>query len=360
MQGGVPMEDWTNKVSNPLQIGGIETSILDNGPGKGTRVAWVNTGAGLRYRVVIDRGLDIADAFYNAHSLAWISHLGITGPMPAGYQGVEWLKGFGGGLLTTCGLDHVGGPESDEHGDRGLHSQFSGLPATLESIIQPDPRLGHLDMSITGVVRQSQPLGMQLVLKRTISSRLGEPWIAIRDEVVNHGNTPAPHMLLYHMNLGWPLVDEGVDICWNGLWTSREGESNAKIFREGSPFRKGQPPLQDHVGGGEEAAFIDVRADETGMCRCGIHNPKIGVALAIEFNKQQLPWLTNWQHWGPGEYVVGLEPGTHPPVGQSQARKNGSLIMLQPGERRSYALRVRVLDTPGAIDEFLQTTTPRV
>lgn len=360
MQGGLPMDEWTNKVSNPLQIGGIETAVLDDGPGKGTRVAWVNTGTGLRYKVVIDRGLDIADAFYNAHGLAWISHLGITGPPPAGYQGVEWLRGFGGGLLTTCGLDHVGGPESDEHGDRGLHSQFSGLPATLESIIQPDPRLGRLDMSITGVVKQSQPLGMQLVLKRTISSRLGEPWVEIRDEVANHGNTPAPHMLLYHMNLGWPLVDEGVDICWNGPWTSREGEHNAKIFREGSPFRKGAPPLPDHVGGGEEAAFIDVRADETGRCRCGIHNPKIGIALAIEFNKQQLPWLTNWQHWGPGEYVVGLEPGTHPPVGQSRARKDGTLIMLQPGERRNYVVRVRILDTPGAIDEFLQTTTPSV
>lgn len=348
--------DWIDKISNPLQVGGIETAVLDNGAGRGTRIAWVNTGAGLRYKVVIDRGLDIADAQYNAHNLAWISDVGITAPAPRPYRGIEWLHGFGGGLITTCGLDHVGGPESDATGDRGLHSQYSGIPATIESIIQPDPAAGRLDMRITGVVKQSQPLGTQLTLKRTISSRLGEAAIHVDDEVINTGNTPAPHMLLYHMNLGWPLVDEGVDICWQGSWTSREGTENATIFREGSPFKKGKPPLKDHRGGGEEAAFIDIEPDTHGICHCGIHNPQLGIALAITFKKSQLPWMTNWQHWGPGEYVVGLEPGTHPPIGQAQAREDGTLIMLQPNERRQYGVTLRVHDHPDDVGRFFQRT----
>ncbi|SEK19098.1 DUF4432 family protein [Parapedobacter koreensis] len=350
------MGDWKDKLSNPLQVGGIETAILDNGPGKGTRIAWINTGTGLRYKVIIDRGLDIAEAFYNAHGLAWISHQGVTAPRSGGYRGIEWLNAFGGGLVTTCGLDHVGGPESDEYGERGLHSQFSGLSATIESIVQPDLLTGRLDMHITGIVKQSQPLGAQLVLKRTISGKLGESTIRIQDEVVNYGNIPAPHMLLYHINLGWPLVDEGVDICWKGPWTSREGDDKARIFREGQPFRKGRPPLADHVGDGEEAAFIDVEADAEGTCLCGIHNPELGIALTVAFEKAQLPWLTNWQHWGPGEYVVGLEPGTHPPIGQSQARSDGSLIFLQPKERRDYGVTIQVLDQPADIAAFLRVT----
>ena len=70
--------NWKDKISNPAQLGGIETSVLDNGLGRGTRIAWINTGTGLRYKVVIDRAMDIADAFYNQHSLAWINQLGIT------------------------------------------------------------------------------------------------------------------------------------------------------------------------------------------------------------------------------------------------------------------------------------------
>ena len=354
--GNGNVTDWAEKISNPLQVGGIETAVLDNGAGRGTRIAWVNTGAGLRYKVVIDRGLDIADAQYNADSLAWISHLGVIAPAARPYRGIEWLQGFGGGLLTTCGLDHVGGPESDATGERGLHSQYSGIPATIESIIQPDPAAGLLDMQITGVIKQSQPLGAQLTLRRTIAGRLGEAVIRIDDEVINTGNIPAPHMLLYHMNLGWPLVDEGVDICWQGAWTSREGDDKARIFREGLPFKKGKPPLQDHVGSGEEAAFVDIAADSDGLCHCGIHNRRLGMALVIEFKKSELPWMTNWQHWGPGEYVVGIEPGTHPPIGQSRARQNGSLIMLQPNERRHYGITVRIHDQPNAIARFLQQT----
>lgn len=356
MIGNDKVPDWAEKISNPIQIGGIETAILDNGAGRGTRIAWVNTGAGLRYKVVVDRGLDIADAHYNAHSLAWISDVGVTAPSTRPYRGIEWLHAFGGGLLTTCGLDHIGGPESDEHGERGLHSQYSGIPAIIESIIQPDPSVGRLDMQITGVIKQSQPLGMQLTLRRTISSRLGDAAIRIDDEVINTGNTPAPHMLLYHMNLGWPLVDAGADICWNGPWTSREGSEKAKIFKEGAPFQKGKPPLADHVGSGEEAAFINIASDMDDMCHCGIHNPQLGIAMAITFKKTQLPWMTNWQHWGPREYVVGLEPGTHPPIGQSQARREGSLITLQPNERRQYGITVRVHNNSNDIARFLQQT----
>ena len=58
-------ESWCDKIGNIQQIGGIETSVLDNGPACGSQIAWVNTGSGLRYKVVIDRCLDIMDAFYN-------------------------------------------------------------------------------------------------------------------------------------------------------------------------------------------------------------------------------------------------------------------------------------------------------
>src|SRR3546814_8815171 len=144
--GNGNVTDWAEKISNPLQVGGIETAVLDNGAGRGTRIAWVNTGAGLRYKVVIDRGLDIADAQYNADSLAWISHLGVIAPAASPYSGIEWLQGFGGGLLTTCGLDHVGGPESDATGDRGRHSQYRGHQANIEYTLHPAIAAGQLDI----------------------------------------------------------------------------------------------------------------------------------------------------------------------------------------------------------------------
>ncbi|MBA2762693.1 MAG: DUF4432 family protein, partial [Segetibacter sp.] len=263
------MEPWHNKISNSAQLGGIETAVLDNGAGRGTRIAWINTGSGLRFKVVIDRALDIADAFYNKHSLAWLSHLGVTAPEPFSNKGLDWLKTFGGGLLTTCGLHHVGGPEADGFGERGLHGQISNLAAEVESIIQPDPINGKMDMSITGRMKQSQVLGPDLELKRTISATLGKASIRIHDEVLNRGNMPAPHMLLYHLNFGWPLVDEGTEIVWQGEWEPRE-DTKSRIFKEGNSFRTCPSPLAEHSGTGEEVAIINIISDSSGLCTCGL------------------------------------------------------------------------------------------
>lgn len=347
-------QSWRNKISHSAQLGGIETSVIDNGPGRGTRIAWINTGSGLRFKVVIDRAMDIADAFFNQHSIAWLSHAGITNAAPFSDKGLDWLRTFGGGLFTTCGLSHVGGPERDEYGERGLHGQISNSKAELESIIQPDPMAGKMEMSITGRMKETQVLGPNLELKRTISATLGEAAIRIHDEVSNKGNEAAPHMLLYHFNFGWPLVDEDADIIWKGEWKPREGNSN-KLFSKENNFKKCQPPLDDHKGRGEEAAIIDIAANNLGDCFCGIHNKEIALAVFLKFQKKQLPWLTNWQHWGKGEYVTGLEPGTHPPVGQAKARKNNELIFLQPGETRSYDLEIEVLGKKEEIDKFLAT-----
>jgi hypothetical protein len=338
---------WHNKISNTSQLGGIETSVIDNGAGRGTRIAWINTGTGLRFKVVIDRAMDIADAFYNEHSLTWLSHAGITSAQPLSDKGIDWLRTFGGGLLVTCGLSHVGGPESDEFGERGIHGEISNIPAEIESIIQPDPLSGKMDMRITGIIRQSKALGSRLELRRTISATLGKSVIRIHDEVINRGNIDAPHMLLYHCNFGWPLIDEGTKIIWDGTWKAREGNPN-KIFREGNDFKICQPPLDDHQGGGEEAAFIDLQSDDDGFCNCGLENSSLGLGVNLKFQKKQLPCLTNWQHFGKGEYVVGLEPGTNPPIGQSQARRQNELIQLAPGEARNYELEIEVFNNKQA------------
>jgi hypothetical protein len=332
---------WTGKISNPHQLGGIETSVLDNGDGKGTRIAWVNTGSGLRFKVLPDRGMDIADAFFNEHSLTWLSHIGVAPPDPATVSGMNWLRTFGGGLLTTCGLTHVGGPEKDEYGERGLHDRISHIPANIESVVQPDLRKGNLRMRISGRMMQSTVFGPHLELKRSIEAELGNPKIIVADEVTNKGNEPAPHMLLYHINFGWPLIDEGTRLIWEGKWMARV--ENDPVFSENGDFRICKPPMDCHSGKGESVAFIDPEADSNGDCCYEIFNSDLSLRVRVRFKKEQLPWLTNWQHWGLNEYVTAMEPGTHPPIGQSAARKEGSLIFIQPGESRKYELELEVI-----------------
>jgi hypothetical protein len=344
---------WQDKISHHSQLGGIETSVLDNGAGKGVRIAWFNTGK-LRFKVVLDRGMDIMEAFFQEHSLAWISHQGTAAPQPFSNQGIDWLRTFGGGLLTTCGLSHAGVPDSDEFGQRGLHGNISNIPATISSIKQPDIRTGDLEMSISGKMIETSVFGPTLEWKRTISCKLGENSIRIRDEVLNLGNTPAPHMLLYHINCGWPLIDVGSDIVWNGSFETFDKYPGNPIFTPNNDFKKCPAPMDSHSGFGESVAFIRPQDEVNGVCRCGFVNQNLGIGLEIAFSKHQLPWLINWQHWGKGEYVTALEPATHPPIGQAKARMDGTLIFLEPGEKRGYDLAFQMLNTPESISNLLE------
>ena len=97
-------------------------------------------------------------------------------------------------------------------------------------------------------------------------------------------------------------------------------------------------------GTGEEVVFIDPYSDGSGMCMAGLYNAKIGLRVEIIFKKDQLPHLVNWQHWGKGEYVTGIEPATNPPIGQAQARANNELIFLESYETRSFDLEVKIFE----------------
>jgi len=336
MAAGQKKFAWTDKIGNPAQLGGIETSILDNGLGRGTRIAWVNTGAGLRYKVVIDRGLDIVDAFYNEHSLAWLSHGGTSAPRPDSDRGLDWLKTFCGGLVTTCGLSNMGSPDAEY----GLHGKASNILAEIESIIQPDPAAGKFEMSITAVIKETRVFGPNLELRRTISGTLGQPVIRFHDVVTNKSNTARPHMMLYHCNFGWPLIDEGTKIIYKGTCVSRGVlPTDDMLFNAKHDYKTCCKPLESHRGAGEACGIIDVAPDRNGVCTAGLYNQKLGLAVTTTFYKKQLPVMTNWQHFGPGEYVTALEPGTNPPPALPGPGKTKNSSCSPPAKAKPTILR---------------------
>ena len=176
------------KFINHAQVGGIERYTFDDGEARGTRALLVNTGGGLRYRVLVDRGLDIDQAFHNQHSLTFLSHKGVTKPTRALDRGLDWLKGFPVGLLTSCGPFNIGAPATDQGEELGLHGPHSNTAATLESVVQPEPHNGQMDMTIVGRVRYGAFYGPCVELKRTIASTLGGNTIRISDDFYNAGN----------------------------------------------------------------------------------------------------------------------------------------------------------------------------
>ncbi len=59
------LNDIKPYVGSMNQLARVRTSVLDDGKGRGIRIADVDNGSGLRFSVLLDRGMDIGDASFN-------------------------------------------------------------------------------------------------------------------------------------------------------------------------------------------------------------------------------------------------------------------------------------------------------
>ena len=181
-------------------------SASTDGNEDGVRAIDVRVSGGLSALVLVDRGLDLGPAWAAGHQVSWQSTTGIVAP--AFFDGTTWLRSFHGGLLVTCGLQNIGGPNEDEGVTYGLHGRISNIPArnVVHRVVEED---GRLVAEVAGEVRETDVFGSDLLLRRRLRFPMGEPVVEIQDEVVNQGYVPTAMLILYHVNVGYPVVAEG-------------------------------------------------------------------------------------------------------------------------------------------------------
>ena len=189
------------------QIGGATRYELGEGIERGVEICEVRTGSGFRFLVAPSRGLDIVFAEHNGRPLCWNSSTGIAHPLSYERDNFGWLRGFSGGLLTTCGFSSFGGPCEDDGEEYGLHDRASYLPAS-EIAVAETWNGDDCDVTVSGTIRQTRVFGPNLVLRRRITARLGENRLTVRDTLTNEGFRAEPFVILYHCNFGFPVVSE--------------------------------------------------------------------------------------------------------------------------------------------------------
>lgn len=354
--------DW-EKFENVLQVGGIRTGTLDvpgAGGASGVRAAFVDTGAGLRFTVALDRGGDIVDATFNEIGLAYLSPNGLRPPSPAYHRDDEWLRGWAGGLLTTCGPEYMGGPRIENGARTSLHGRYSSSPAVVEKLINPDSHRATREMELGLVVRDTRVFGPVFEVRRTIRCTLGLPEIVLEDEVVNRGDTASAHHWLYHCNLGYPLLDRAARFIYRGqaqYWVvpPPAGQDIIQPLDAAAMNRLKQVPggLPEHAGSGERGLIVNVEPDAEGNCRVGLINDRLKLGLEFTYPSAAFPRLAHWQHYGPrGSYVSGLEPFYGSLLGRARDRHPSVESTLAPGESRRYRLRLRVLRTEAELENL--------
>src|SRR5262245_59311308 len=185
-------EELHRLCGSPKQIARITSSRLEDGKEKGVHCLDFHLGSGLNFTVLPGRCMDIAFAEFNGRNLCWISPTSAIAPEYYEPEGWGWIRGFFGGMLTTCGLLNVGVPDVFKNEQHGAHGRISYTPATNVSY-DTLWASGELHLLARGEMRETRPPHYNLVLRRRIRAVAGERHFRIHDTVVNEGHEKVPH-----------------------------------------------------------------------------------------------------------------------------------------------------------------------
>lgn len=320
-------------IGHPLQLSGVEEYRLLGGKGDGMRFLRVRNGKGIDMTISIDRCFDIADLYFDGVRMNYISPTGHVSPQyyQEGRDGFGFLKSFSCGMLTTCGLQNIAIPNEDQGKFHGLHGTISNTPAEHVYYITSDDAI-----SLHATIRDHIIFGAKLTLNRTITVGLTDNIISIEDTVQNEGSCDEAVMLLYHLNVGYPLLDE------NSKLESNSAEvipRDARAAEDLETWNQILPPTPNFV---EQCYYHKFNDTSARVC---LTNESIGKGLELSFDTNVFPEFTEWKMMGEYDYVLGIEPCTNTLEGRNSIREKGMLQYLVPGESKTYGAQLRLFRT---------------
>ena len=331
--------DLLRRMGDISQIASAQAVELVDGNERGVRAVILRNAAGLELTVAAERGMAITDLRYKGVPLPFSTGVGTVHPAYGELRGLNWLRTWPAGFMTTCGLTQVGSPTVDNGEELGQHGRAAGIPAR-NLAWGGEWQKNEYVIWVSGSVHEVAMFNYHLRLTRRIYTGLSEARFWVEDEVENLGFTPAPHMFLQHINLGFPLVDS----------TSRlELPPHTPMPRD-DDARAGldsYTSFHDPLPGYREQVFYHtLRADDRGKVEVRLVNPAFnngqGLGVALRYAVRDYPVLVEWKQMGEGFYAMGLEPANCRVSGRVAEREKGTLEMLNPGDVRKYKLEVAI------------------
>lgn len=313
-------------IGHESQICCVEEMRLVGGKGDGMRLLQVRNAAGLEFSISADRCADISRVIFKGDNMGYFAPCGYVAPVYYDQHGNQFLKSFTAGFLTTCGLTAAGAPCVDNGEAVPMHGTISNTPCDRIWWEETDD-----EIIIHARINHGQIFKEKLLMERKIACGKHANILTISDTITNIGSEPCPLMIMYHMNMGYPLLSEKSIVQIPSNTIVPRDECAAKGL---SNWDQVEEP---RVGFSEQCFYHTF--DDTG--KASIYNPDIRKGLEISFDPLQLPCFTQWKMMGVRDYVLGLEPGNCFPDGRDIMRKQGKLQFIQPGDSRNFWVTVQ-------------------
>lgn len=235
----------------------------------------------INFTVCLDNCMDISYFSHRGENISFISPNGLCS------DGV-FEQTFCGGMLYTCGLESLG----DRQGFP-MHGSIHGIKASLQRAL-----CSEREIVIEGEVRDARLFGGNVKLVRRLYSEYKSDSLVITDSLTNDGFTDAQYALMYHMNLGYPFLEEGVTVdIPSKVAVGRNGYAQSRLNEYGS--------ISGPVELKEQVFFHNVAQGHI-----EVTNRRQGKAVVFDYSADALPCLVQWKSMVAGNYALGIEPST--------------------------------------------------
>ena len=260
-------------------------------------------------------------------------------------SGIGWLEGFDE-LVVRCGLESNGAPEHDENGQlvHPLHGRIGNLPADSLAI-EYDEASGRLEL--IGEICESKLFFKNLKLRSRLRVQAGSGQIDLLDDVTNQLSTSTTMQLLYHINLGTPLLGDGAVVEAPIAELAPKDALAASEIEDWN--RYGEP----ESGYNERVYFAKLVADDSNESTVMLRDAASTHGFAVNINTTGLPRFIVWKNTGDERdgYVTGLEPATNFPYQKSYEAEQGRVVELQADQTVSFRLSLKPLPDAEAVSE---------
>ena len=270
------------KINNLSQIASVSRYKITSGKGQGLNVIDCNNGV-IRFLLNESHALDVMQLYHLGTNVSFLSKNAFV-------DGVgNFDNRFEGGMLYTCGFDSVGGRDGFV-----THGSFHLTPAEVTKI-----ECNEKEIIIEADIRNSALFGKNLLIKRKIYTKVGQATLTVSDELINEGYRPEDYCVLYHVNFGYPMLDEGAEIKGNITkitprteWAKRNADT-ALVIEKPLPTKE------------ETCYYLELDTPEISLT-----NKKLGKKCVLKYSGDTLPCFIEWKSMASGDYALGLEPTT--------------------------------------------------
>jgi len=261
-------------------------------------------------------------------------------------DGLGWLEGFDE-LVVRCGLESNGAPEKDEAGflRYPLHGRIGNLPATSLGV---EVNVASGQLAIVGDCVESKLFFKRLRLRSRVAVTAQSAAVHLIDEVTNELSSPATAQMLYHINIGAPILGEAAAVV---APIARLAPKNELSAGEIDQWNRMPGPQSGYA---ERVYFAQLSADDDGKTAAMLRSADGATGLGVSFDISTLPYFILWKNTAAEAdgYVVGLEPATNFPNARSQETAKDRVVRLQPGQSVKFHVTLHPLVTESEVAEF--------